>query len=70
MTWHGSHKNTSDRPRRAIAIHFMTGEAQYVASGQHPMKPYVQCNDGEPMSKAGPHFPVVCKNGKPVKSPV
>jgi ectoine hydroxylase-related dioxygenase (phytanoyl-CoA dioxygenase family) len=28
MTWHGSHENRSDRPRRAIALHFMTGDAR------------------------------------------
>ena len=69
MTWHGSHKNTSDRPRRAIAIHFMTGQARYVASGQHPMKPFVKVQDGEPMAGAGEHFPQVCKDGKPVAVP-
>ncbi len=70
MTWHGSHKNNSDRPRRAIAIHVMTGDAVYVASGQHPMKQFVQVKDGESMSKAGPHFPQICKDGKPVQMPV
>jgi ectoine hydroxylase-related dioxygenase (phytanoyl-CoA dioxygenase family) len=69
MTWHGSHQNTSDRPRRAIAIHFMTGDARYVASGQHPMKPYVQVDDGGSMMQAGEHFPIVCRNGNPVPMP-
>ncbi|HVU15047.1 MAG TPA: phytanoyl-CoA dioxygenase family protein, partial [Phototrophicaceae bacterium] len=26
LTWHGSHANTSGRPRRAIALHYMSGE--------------------------------------------
>jgi phytanoyl-CoA hydroxylase len=69
MTWHGSHKNTSQRPRRAIAIHFMTGQATYVASGNHPMKQYVEVSDGGRMAEAGPHFPIVCKGGKPVAPP-
>ncbi len=69
MTWHGSHQNNSDRPRRAIAIHVMTGAAVYVASGQHPMKKFVQVADGESMSNAGPHFPQICKDGKPVPMP-
>jgi phytanoyl-CoA hydroxylase len=69
MTWHGSHKNNSDRPRRAIAIHVMTGKAIFVAGGQHPMKKFVQVADGESMSKAGEHFPHICKGGKPVETP-
>jgi len=69
MTWHGSHKNKSDRPRRAIAIHFMTGQARFVASGQHVMKRFVELPDGAPMSQAGAHFPVVCKDGEPVRMP-
>lgn len=66
LTWHGSPKNSSDRPRRAIAIHYMTGEARFVASGQHVMKPYVNLEDGASMSEAGEHFPMVMKNGTPV----
>src|SRR5690606_21412064 len=42
LTWHGSHANTSGRPRRAIAFHFMTGETRFVESGNHPMKPFVE----------------------------
>lgn len=57
LTWHGSHANTSDRPRRAIAIHYMTDETVFVASGDHVMKPFVEVGDGEVM--AGEHFPVV-----------
>jgi len=57
LTWHGSHANTSGRPRRAIALHYMTHEARYVASGEHVMKPYVEVADGEPMR--GDYFPQV-----------
>ena len=57
LTWHGSHANTSNRPRRAIAIHYMTHETRYVASGQHVMKPYVEVPDGALME--GEHFPEV-----------
>ena len=67
MTWHGSHKNHSDRPRRAIAIHVMTGDAVFVASGQHPMKKFVKLADGEPMSRAGEHFPHILRAGKVVE---
>lgn len=57
LTWHGSPDNTSPNPRRAIAIHYMTGETRFVASGNHPMKKFVEVQDGEPMR--GDHFPVV-----------
>lgn len=61
LTWHGSHANTSDRPRRAIAIHYMTDETRYVASGKHLMKPFVGVEDGALME--GDHFPVVWTTG-------
>ena len=64
LTWHGSPFNHSDQQRRAIAMHYMTGEARFVAGGQHVMKTYVHVDDGELMSKAGPHFPSVMKNGQ------
>jgi phytanoyl-CoA hydroxylase len=57
LTWHGSHANASGRPRRAIALHFMTNETRYVASGEHCMKPFVEVADGEVMR--GKHFPHV-----------
>lgn len=56
LTWHGSHANTSGRPRRAIALHFMTGETRFVASGSHPMKPFVQVDDGDYLK--GEAFPL------------
>lgn len=57
LTWHGSHANTSNRPRRAIAIHYMTDETRFVASGEHVMKPYVTVADGQLLE--GDHFPAV-----------
>ena len=66
LNWHGSPFNRSERPRRAIAIHYMTGDAVYDASGEHPMKQFVEVADGGPMSAAGPHFPEVCKGGEPL----
>ncbi len=57
LTWHGSHANTSSRPRRAIAIHYMTQDTRYVASGQHIMKPYVAVQDNEILE--GEYFPQV-----------
>ncbi len=57
LTWHASHANTSGRPRRAIALHYMTGETRFVASGNHPMKPYVEVTDGDILR--GEAFPQV-----------
>jgi phytanoyl-CoA hydroxylase len=57
LTWHGSPANTSARPRRAIALHYMTDATRYLASGNHPMKPFVEIADGEVLR--GEHFPVV-----------
>lgn len=57
LTWHGSGKNLSGRPRRAIALHYMSEETCYDASGEHPMKQFVTVEDGEQLS--GAHFPVV-----------
>jgi hypothetical protein len=69
LTWHGSPFNRSDRPRRAIAIHYMTGESRFVASGQHLMKQFVTLENGEPMAEAGEHFPAVCRDGEPIGAP-
>ncbi|MBA3707855.1 MAG: phytanoyl-CoA dioxygenase family protein [Planctomycetes bacterium] len=57
LTWHGSHANTSGRPRRAIAIHLMSEQTNFVASGSHLMKPYVESPDGAKIT--GAHFPQV-----------
>lgn len=57
LTWHGSHANTSGRPRRAIAFHFMGPDTTYVAAGNHVMKPYVTVADGDKLQ--GEMFPLV-----------
>src|SRR2546428_3173698 len=69
LPWHGSGKNIPDRPRRAIAMHFMTGDARFVASGNHPMKKFIKLEDNAPMSQAGEHFPQVVRDGEPVGVP-
>ena len=69
MTWHGSHENRSERPRRAIALHFMTGDAQFVACGSHPMKQFIELQDGAFMRDAGEHFPQVVRGGEAVAMP-
>jgi len=57
LTWHGSPANKSGRPRRAIALHYMTEQTRYKASGQHLMKRFVTVADGAPLS--GDAFPLV-----------
>ncbi len=69
MTWHGSHENRAERPRRAIALHFMTGDARFVAAGTHPMKRFITLADGASMRDAGEHFPQVTRNGRAVEMP-
>jgi ectoine hydroxylase-related dioxygenase (phytanoyl-CoA dioxygenase family) len=62
LTWHGSHGNTSGRPRRAIALHLMTEATRYHAAGGHPMKPYVTVADGAKLEGAA--FPLVWSAGR------
>lgn len=57
LTWHGSGANKSGRPRRAIALHFMTEKAVYDAERVHCMKPFVESAPNETV--AGAHFPLV-----------
>jgi len=63
MTWHGSPKNHSDGPRRALAIHYMTSDARYTGR-DHVMQQFIEVAVGEPMLNAGPHFPVVRRDGE------
>lgn len=64
LTWHGSHENTSGRPRRAIALHYMTEATRYDAAGTHLMKPFVTVADGAKLE--GPAFPLVFDGGRVV----
>jgi phytanoyl-CoA hydroxylase len=68
LTWHGSPENHSNRPRRAVAIHYMTSEARFTGR-DHPMKQFIEVEVGGPMLKAGSHFPIVCRDGQPVAPP-
>ena len=70
LTWHGSPQNESKRPRRAIAIHYMTSEAKYVGKRGHTMEDFIDLPAGSPMIEAGDHFPIVSKGGEPVQSPI
>lgn len=65
LTWHASHANPSGRPRRAIAVHYMTGDTRYVeGGGDHPMRSFVTVPDGALLR--GPHFPSVYAAGRAV----
>ena len=57
LTWHGSHANTSARHRRALAVHYMTEDTQFVASGEHVIKDLIEVGDGEKLE--GRYFPQV-----------
>jgi phytanoyl-CoA hydroxylase len=65
LTWHGSPENHSDFPRRALAIHYMTSEAVFTGR-DHCMKQFISIGVNEPMRNAGPHFPQVAIDGKPM----
>jgi len=59
FTWHGSPANRSGRPRRALALHFMTDAAKPIpgARSTHPMGQFIEGGDDEPVY--GAHFPKI-----------
>ena len=62
LTWHMSHGNQSKRPRRAIAIHYMTEQTVYRNDKlRHPVERFIESAEGEPV--AGEWFPVVYDSG-------
>lgn len=62
MTWHGSPANNSDRPRRAIAVHYMPGYTLYAPVRPHPVEKHITVKPGQPV--AGEKFPVVYDRSK------
>ena len=65
-TWHGAPANHSDKPRPAIAVHYMPGWTRYEPSGQsHLVEHHIQVAPGDVLT--GEHFPTVMENGKVVK---
>ena len=62
LTWHGSPRNHSTRPRRAVAIHFMASDAVYTGC-EHLMQPLIQVAVGGKMRDAGAAFPAVMRDG-------
>jgi len=63
LTWHGSAANPTDRPRRAIAIHYMPAHIRYTAAGNHPMKARVTVEEGAILQ--GEYFPEVYRAREP-----
>jgi phytanoyl-CoA hydroxylase len=57
LTWHGSGTNHSSRPRRAIAIHFMTERTTFDAGGDHIMKAFISVPNGARLE--GDKFPLI-----------
>ena len=66
LTWHGSHENTSGRPRRAIAVHYMTQDTRFVGDGRHALKHLIDVEPGELI--VGDAFPVVYRDGAVVST--
>jgi len=62
LTWHGSPENRSGRPRRAIALHFMSNRTIYNALQTHVCESLIASEDGQPV--AGKRLPVVWQDGK------
>ena len=62
LTWHGSHENRSGRPRRAVALHYMTEQTRYSGDGgRHPVDPFIRVPAGEKIE--GDAFPLVYEDG-------
>lgn len=62
-TWHGAPANHSDRPRPAIAVHYMPGYTRYAPSGHtHLVERHIHVAPGEAL--IGEHFPTVMEQGK------
>lgn len=55
MTLHGSGPNRSDRPRRSIAVHMMSGSTRLVKGNRHDNEKIFGGEDGE--LYRGPRFP-------------
>lgn len=67
MTWHGSHANASNRPRRAIAFHYMTDRTYYAGNFGHPMEPLITVPKETKLT--GDVFPLVWTKGAAVADP-
>jgi phytanoyl-CoA hydroxylase len=59
FTYHGSGNNTCGRPRRALAMHFITEKTTYVEKGGHPCEPLIETPLGSKVE--GKDLPLVFK---------
>lgn len=57
LTWHGSQKNTSGRPRRALAIHFINEHTLFNELGSHCCKEFIESKNGEKV--VGEYLPLI-----------
>jgi ectoine hydroxylase-related dioxygenase (phytanoyl-CoA dioxygenase family) len=63
LTWHGAPPNRSERPRPAIAVHYMPGWTRYEPRGPgHLVERHITVGPGEILH--GEHFPTVMENGR------
>jgi ectoine hydroxylase-related dioxygenase (phytanoyl-CoA dioxygenase family) len=67
LTWHGAPANASDKPRPAIAVHYMPGNVRYEPQPgkSHVVERHIHVAPGEPLQ--GDHFPTVMENGTVLK---
>ncbi|MCC6446262.1 MAG: phytanoyl-CoA dioxygenase family protein [Armatimonadetes bacterium] len=61
LTWHGSDINRSDRPRRAIAVHYMPAYTRFDPRGHHAIEHLMEVKPGEILK--GTYFPDVYNQG-------
>jgi phytanoyl-CoA hydroxylase len=61
LTWHGSPPNSSERPRPAIAVHFMPAWTRYEPAGTHLVEHRITVHPGEILE--GEYFPMVWNRG-------
>ena len=63
LTWHGAPPNRSDRPRPAIAVHYMPGYTRYEPAGKtHAVEHHITVAPGEILQ--GEYFPTVMESGR------
>jgi phytanoyl-CoA hydroxylase len=65
LTWHGSPMSQSERPRRAVAIHYLPGGVRYSGyASAHPLAARIRIASGTPMLADPENFPVVLLEGR------
>ena len=68
LMWHGAPPNRSERPRPAIAVHYMPGHTRYEPTPKgHLVEHNISVAPGEILT--GEHFPTVLENGRPLAVP-